>query len=691
MPPDWRPKIATREDLEPLIDRLPASPGVYVMRDREGHVVYVGKARKLKQRVRQYFSGHDPRYFVPLLGDLLGDIETIVVTSDKEALLLENNLIKQYRPRFNFRLRDDKQYLVLRLDPAATWPRLELVRNIHADGARYWGPYHSAGNVRATLKVIHRHFQLRTCSDHVLAHRKRPCLQYQIGRCPAPCVYEVDADAYAAQVRDVERFLSGRRTDLTRDLETRMREASAQLEFERAAKLRDQLRAIESSLARQQVVKTGEVDLDCVGLYREGGLVELAILHVRAGELIGRQTFSQREMELSDVRVVHGFLRAYYEDPPFIPDEVLLPVALDDDDREPLEARLREQRGRRVQIKCPQRGDRRTLVSLANKNAASSFVTRRDRRRDTSSALSQLQRRLRLSRLPAHIECFDISHIQGQDPVASMVVFRDGAPDKTRYRSFKVRGASGDAQQARQNDDFASMEEVLTRRLRRGLEHDDEERWALPDLIVIDGGKGQLARVARVMEDLGIELGAGGIDLVALAKERESQLARGRRGLQQLSEFRASADESAARARALDGAARPGATLQEYEVAAVRASEDAAAKTATTTRPERVYTPGAKDPIVLRNGTSELYLMTQIRDEAHRFAITHHRKRRGKRALRSILDDIPGVGPATKRALLAHFKTIDAITNADAVSLQQVRGVGPRLAEIIHRHLGRAG
>ena len=244
VPPDWRPKIATREDLEPLIDRLPASPGVYVMRDREGHVVYVGKARKLKQRVRQYFSGHDPRYFVPLLGDLLGDIETIVVTSDKEALLLENNLIKQYRPRFNFRLRDDKQYLVLRLDPAATWPRLELVRNIHADGARYWGPYHSAGNVRATLKVIHRHFQLRTCSDHVLAHRKRPCLQYQIGRCPAPCVYEVDADAYAAQVRDVERFLSGRRTDLTRDLKTRMREASAQLEFERAAKLRDQLRAL---------------------------------------------------------------------------------------------------------------------------------------------------------------------------------------------------------------------------------------------------------------------------------------------------------------------------------------------------------------------------------------------------------------------------------------------------------------
>ncbi len=687
MPQGWRPKIATRDDIEPLIDRLPLSPGVYVMRDREGQVVYVGKARKLKQRVRQYFSGHDPRYFVPLLGDLLGDIETLVVGSDKEALLLENNLIKQHRPRFNFRLRDDKQYLVLRLDPSAAWPRLELVRNIEADGARYWGPYHSAGNVRATLRVIHRHFQLRTCSDHVLNHRKRPCLQYQIGRCPAPCVYEVDPEAYAGQVRDLERFLSGRRSDLTRDLQTRMRVASEEQAYERAAKLRDQLKAIESSLARQQVVKTGEIDLDCVGLYREGGLVELAILHVRAGELIGRQTFSEREMELSDVRVVHDFLRAYYESPPFVPDEILLPVALDDDDREPLEARLREQRGKRVQIKCPQRGDRKTLVSLANKNAASSFVTRRDRRRDTSSALTQLQRRLRLSRLPAHIECFDISHIQGQDPVASMVVFRDGAPDKARYRSFKIRGEDGDAQHARQNDDFASMQEVLTRRLRRGLERDDEG-WALPDLLVIDGGKGQLARVALVMEDLGVEIGAGGIDLVALAKERTTTLQAGRRGLRDLKKFRATTSNDASEAAALaKGEDAPGKTLRDYEVAAVHAAERGS-ETATTTRPERVFTPGAKDPIVLKNGTSELYLMTQIRDEAHRFAITHHRKRRGKRAIRSALDDIPGVGPAMKRALLEHFKTVAAIKRADLAALQRVRGVGPRLAASIHAHLG---
>jgi len=689
VPQGWQPKIATRDDIEPLIDRLPLSPGVYVMRDREGHVVYVGKARKLKQRVRQYFSGNDPRYFVPLLSDLLGDIETLVVGSDKEALLLENNLIKEYRPRFNFRLRDDKQYLVMRLDPATAWPRLELVRNIEADGARYWGPYHSAGNVRATLRVIHRHFQLRTCSDHVLNHRKRPCLQYQIGRCPAPCVYEVDPDEYADQVRDVERFLSGRRSDLTRDLHDRMRAASQALEYERAAKLRDQLKAIETSLARQQVVNTGEIDLDCVGLYREGGLVELAILHVRAGELIGRQTFSEREMELSDVRVVHDFLRAYYEAPPFVPDEILLPLALDDDDREPLEALLRERRGKRVAIKCPQRGDRKTLVSLANKNAASSFVTRRDRRRDTSSALTQLQRRLRLSRLPAHIECFDISHIQGQDPVASMVVFRDGAPDKPRYRSFKIRGEDGNAQQARQNDDFASMEEVLTRRLRRGLEQDDDG-WALPDLIVIDGGKGQLSRVARVMEDLGIELGAGGIDLVALAKERASQLGSGRRGLRNLKKFRAAKASENAGSSTQDEASSnaPGQTLRDYEVAAVQASEQASTPATTTTRPERVFTPGAKDPIVLKNGTSELYLMTQIRDEAHRFAITHHRKRRGKRALRSALDEIPGVGPSIKRALLSHFKTIAAIKSADVSSLQQVRGVGPLLAESVHAHLG---
>ena len=696
VPDGWTPTITSREDIAPLIDRLPLSPGVYLMRDREGHVVYVGKARRLRVRVKQYFSGHDERYFVPLLGDLLGDIETMVVESDKEALLLENSLIKQHRPRFNFRLRDDKQYLVLRMDPKATWPRLDLVRNIEADGARYWGPYHSASSVRSTLKVINRHFQLRTCSDHVLRTRKRPCLQYQIGRCPAPCVYEIDPDAYATQVKNAEQFLSGRRSALTQALAARMREASEVMEYERAARIRDQLRAVERSLVRQRVIKADEADVDCVGLYREGGLVEIAILHVRGGELIGHQTFSQRELELSDVRVVHDFLRAYYEHPPYVPDEILVPVELDEDDREPLEQALRERRGKKVVIRCPQRGDRKKLVSLATKNAGSSFVSRRDRGRDVASAMAQLQRRLNLSRTPHHIECYDISHIQGQDPVASMVVFRDGAADTSSYRNFKIKGREGDAAQTRQNDDFASMEEVLTRRLRRGLEGEDE-RWALPDLLVIDGGKGQLSRVVRVLEDLGVELGPGGVDVVALAKERASTVRMDRRGLARLSEFRARDAAPAHDASAIPEtdatgtdavASNPGETLRAYELAQTHAA-DAGTQEEARTRPERVFTPGSRDPIVLRAGTSELHLMTQIRDEAHRFAITHHRKRRGQRALQSALDQVPGVGPATKRALLEHFKTMAAIKTADEDALRQVRGVGPALARTLRLHLGR--
>lgn len=655
-PSDWLPRIRNREQLLELVERLPSEPGVYVMRDRKGRIVYVGKARKLKARVRQYFNGHDTRFFVPMLEKLLGDIEAVVTSNDKEAMLLENNLIKQHHPRFNVRLRDDKQYLVLRLDPRARWPKLEVVRNIGNDHAQYFGPYHSASSARHTLRVVNRHFKLRTCSDFVLDHRKRPCLQHQIGRCDAPCVYEVDEALYGEQVRDVGLFLAGRHRELVAGLAARMESAAGELHFEQAARIRDQLRAIETTLEHQQVVGSDELDQDVVGMYREGGNVEFVVMHVRQGKLLGTQRFSQSGMELPDGEVLHGFLTAYYDDAPLIPDEVLLPFELAADDLEPLQDHLGERRGRKVAIKTPARGDRKKLVLLAERNAASNFATRRSKRDDAEQALERLRQRLQLSRLPRRMECFDISHIQGSDPVASMVVFVEGQPDKSSYRSFKVKPPEGEAR----NDDFAAMYETLLRRFRRAI---DDEEWALPDLMIIDGGKGQLGRVIAAMQDLGIALGEEGCDVVALAKERSYGPKVSKQGLEQLRESGAG-------------------TLADYVVATADSAQDGG-----ETKPERVFVPGAKDAIALAKGSSELYLMTRIRDEAHRFAITHHRKRRGKRSLESVLDGIKGVGPALKKALVQHFGTVKAIREASVEQLGEVAGVGPTLAERIRAAL----
>ncbi|PRQ02375.1 UvrABC system protein C [Enhygromyxa salina] len=668
IPADWKPRARNREQLLELVERLPSEPGVYVMRDRKGRVVYVGKARRLRQRVRQYFNGHDTRLFVPRLAKVLGDIEAVITSNDKEAMLLENNLIKRHQPRFNVKLRDDKQYLVLRLDARAAWPKLEVVRNIRQDGAHYYGPYHSASSARHTLRVVNRHFKLRTCSDFVLAHRKRPCLQHQIDRCPAPCVFEVDAQAYADQVRDVGLFLGGRHGELVAGLEQRMQAAADALEFETAARVRDQLRAVETTLQRQDVVGTGELDQDLVGMYREGGNVEFVVMHVRQGKLIGTQRYSEKGMELPDAEVLNGFLSAYYDEAPLVPDELLLPFALAEDDAEPLGVWLSERRGKKVKVKVPARGDRKKLVLLAERNAASNFVTRRNKRDDSEAALVALRKRLRLSRLPRRMECYDVSHIQGSEPVASMVVFVDGVADKASYRQFKIKGADGRGQ--RQNDDFASMHEVLGRRLRRALEDED---WALPDLIVIDGGKGQLGRAIAAMQDLGIALGDEGVDLVSLAKERRFAVSASKRGLEQLRE----------RGGKGAAAAEPGEALADYVVETADEDEGRG-----EVRPERVFVPGAKDAIALPHGSSELYLMTRLRDEAHRFAITHHRKRRGKRSLVSVLDQIAGVGPATKRALVKHFGSVKAIRAASVEQLCEVKGVGPKLAAVIHAALG---
>ncbi len=783
VPAGWQPRITDAAALEEALGRLPDEPGVYIMRDRQGHVIYVGKARRLRARVRQYFNGHDSRAFVPLLAKIVGDIETVVTANNKEALLLENNLIKENRPRFNVKLRDDSNYLVIRLDPAQKWPRLELVRQISHDrrksGVEHYGPYHSASSARSTLRVVNRHFQLRTCTDYVLERRTRPCLQYQIGRCPGPCAFEVDENAYAAQVWDVGLFLSGRHKELVEGMRERMQAAAESEQFEVAARLRDQLSAIETTLTAQQVVGTAALDQDAIGMYREGGQVEFTVMHIRQGKLLGSESHSATGLEHPDSEVLADFVSGYYANAPFVPDEVLLPATIAEDDEAPLVAFLRDRKGKKVVVATPERGDRRKLVQLAERNAGSNFVTRRNKRQDSEAALSRLHQRLGLSKLPRVIECFDVSHIQGSDTVASMVVFVDGVADKSRYRSFKVKGIGGGddarlAQGAFQNDDFRSMYEVLGRRFQRALQGDDEN-WALPDLMVIDGGKGQLGRVIAAMQDLGVPLGAEGVDVVALAKERKHALGQGRAAFEQLRARRKAGDkrgwadmvlaDGVAEAAARYGTAKQTGAAEQGEPAAVgegaAAGEEATTaeaaatgeaatndETATTgepattgeaattafreevdhesttkdedaagiealegeveaahevepaddepaagepdveVKPERVFVPGLKEAIRLRPGSSERYLMERIRDEAHRFAITHHRKRRAKRSLKSALDEIQGVGPALKKALVQHFGSIAAIRAASVEQLGEVKGIGPSLAKRIRESLG---
>jgi excinuclease ABC subunit C len=618
---DGEPLSKAEQRLAEILEKIPADPGVYLMKDKKGRVIYVGKATSLKSRVRSYFNkSGDTRQFVGLLGRILGDIETVIVNNEKEALLLENNLIKQHQPRFNVKLVDDKNYLVLRLDPKARYPRLEVTRRIGKDGAKYFGPYHSATSCRATLAVVNRHFKLRTCTDHVLNSRRRPCLQYQIKRCDAPCVFPIPEEEYGKQVQDVALFLEGKDDELLKRLNARMREAAQSEEYEIAGATRDQIRALEKTLEEQRVVSADLRDQDVFGFYREGDAVEMVVLHVRNGKLMGRRNFSFKDQEFPSEEIVSSFVSLYYDLGNYVPDEVLLPIAVED---AAVKAEwLGEKRGKKVEVSVPQRGPRHKLVELAQKNAASSWVTRRNKTKDAEDALNKLQNRLNLKRVPQRIECFDISHIQGTATVGSMVVFLDGEPAKSEYRTFKVKTAT--------NDDFASMYEVLSRRFRRSKTAEpDASRsgWVVPDLLVIDGGKGQLSTALAALKDAQIDTGMNGIDVVGLAKERENE----------------------------------GGEKQ----------------------PDRVFLARAKDPIKLRPNSAELFVLSRIRDEAHRFAVTFHKKLRRRRTLRSALEDVPGVGMKRKKMLLTHLGSLKKIKASTVEELARVPGMNLKAAEAV--------
>jgi excinuclease ABC subunit C len=690
--------------LRQKLDDLPAEPGCYLMKDRASAVVYVGKAQSLRARVRSYFEGlrgggqapalhagrGDDRAFVALLDDLLGDIDVIVTRSEKEAVLLENELIKKHQPRFNVRLRDDKDFIVLRLDERHAYPRLEVrrARQRKDDGARYFGPYSSASSIRETLRIVNRWFQLRTCTDHVFDHRKRPCILYQIHRCPAPCVYEIAPEEYRPSVEDAVEFLEGREGELTERLRLRMAEAAGALRFEDAARLRDQLVAVERSLEKQRVLMADDADRDVFGLYREGPDLVIAVLSMRRGKLQDARTYPFRQQEFPDEETVSSFLGLYYEQNP-VPEEVLLP--LEPEGAGALAEVLSDRRGRKVKLLTPQRGAKADLLEVAARNAAQGFKSWHDRDERRDEALAALTRALHLAREPRWMECYDISTFQGALAVGSGVSMKDGEPDRANYRRYKVKGVAG-------QDDFAMLHEVITRRLKRAV-----AEAAFPDLLVIDGGKGQLNAALAAAHDLGVPtkpaLGNEGIpfvEMVGLAKSRlvdygTARVISGRRRATRFAERGTSprATGSNEETGFAERGTSPGATgsdegqgqASELVDAADQAHRGFVSELERT--PERVFLPGRKDPIVLRQNSAELYLVTRLRDEAHRFAITFHRKLRRSRNFQSVLEEIPGVGAGRRKALLRTLGSLKRVKEATLEEISNVEGFGSKAAKAV--------
>lgn len=592
------------DEVTQTLENLPPRPGVYVFHGADDLVLYVGKALSLRNRVRSYFqdSGSDSRFFIARLENELIRIETFVVQNEKEAVLLEHQLVKSLRPRYNVKLRDDKEYLSLRLDPRGQWPRLEVVRRATPDGAHYFGPYESASAARQSLRVINRHFQLRTCTDSEMAARKRPCLQYQIRRCPGPCVLPVDRERYGQQIESVALFLNGKHDQLVTRLETQMRESANALEYEQAAVFRDQINAVDRVRQKQSVVAVKDIDQDIVGFYREGDQAEMSLLMVREGKVVGVRTYDLRRLSLPDDEVVSSFVTELYESVSFVPDEVCVPTVFEAMDG--LAEVLSDRKGRKVTVSHPLRGDRVRLMEMAHENAKHAFSIKARAREDIEQRLLVMQTKLRLPRLPIRIECVDISHLGGQDTVAAFVALLSGEPDRKRYRTFHIRGVSG-------GDDYGAMREAIRRRFARGTSGDGQ--WSLPDLLIVDGGRGQLGVALAVAKELGV---ADALPIAGLAKEKENVL---------------------------------GDKLVD-----------------------RIYLPGQKNPIPLRDKDITLHFLARARDEAHR-ASNLARVKLGHRArLSSRLDSIPAVGPKTKAKLLQHFGDVDRALGADEATLRSL-------------------
>ncbi|MEI6826145.1 MAG: excinuclease ABC subunit UvrC [Desulfuromonadales bacterium] len=605
--------------LENKVQQFPSSPGVYLMRDASGEIIYVGKARNLRQRVRSYFKqAGDARYQIKFLMAKVVDIEVVLTDTEKEALLLENTLIKQHHPRYNLNLKDDKTYFSLRIDPQEEFARFTVVRKRPHDGARYFGPYSSGSAARDVLRQMIRMFPLRHYPLAACMSRKRPCLYHQIGQCSAPCHHLITREAYAALVEGAMLFLEGKGRLLVAQFKRRMNDASEHMLYEEAARWRNLLRSIEVTVEKQKVVLRGG-DSDVVGFYRNESSIEIALLFIRAGVLSGTHQLSF-SWELDDAAAISAFLLQYYTGTVFIPEEILLPRAIEEGGT--LAELLGELKGSKVLLTLPQRGTKRELVALAGKNAASAYRERGDEQATAAAVLAEISRLLHLSRLPRRIECYDISTIQGRFSVGSCAVFTGGMADRSSYRHYRIKTVEG-------QDDFAMLREIMQRRFR--AETYDKESG--PDLVIVDGGVGQLHAVQEILAELGL---SGSFDLVSLAKSR--------------------------------------------------VSHDTSAETAEKSA-ERVFLPGRKNPVVLRQNSKPLLLLAAVRNEAHRFAIGYHRKLRSREGIASGIDSVPGIGPKRRTTLLRHFASLQRLREASVEDIMTVPGFNRTTAETVYRGL----
>ncbi len=620
-------------DLTRKLDTLPERPGVYLYRSADRKVIYVGKAVVLRNRVRSYFhesARHEPRTR-RLVAEIV-DLEWIVTDTELEALILENELIKRHRPRFNIRLRDDKTYPYIKIHWQEDFPKVSIVRRMERDGARYYGPFTSAYAVRQTLDALRRVFPYLDCTREITGNDPKPCLYYHIKRCVGPCIGAVDKEGYRQVIAGLADFLEGNSEEVLAAMTARMQLAAERLQFERAAMMRDQIRAAGQLVERQKVVSGKQEDEDVVAFAQDERTGEacVQVFFIRRGKLIGRETFvlegtgSEQNGEL-----VSAFVKQFYDEAAFIPPSILLPKDLDE--RAIIEQWLRSRRGgEKVVLSVPTEGPKAELLQMASNNAAATLTTlqaqwQADTNRQTE-ALAQIQEALGLTAPPGRIECFDISTLQGTNTVGSMVVFAKGAPEKGSYRRFNVKGRGSQGEP----DDFASMREVLRRRFRRAVEdavadpgnkaRKSNEAWKLlPDLLIVDGGKGQLGVAVEVLAEFGL---TEVVPVAGLAKQREE-----------------------------------------------------------------LFLPARPDSILLPPASQGLFLVQRIRDEAHRFAITAHREKRSKVAVASELDAVPGIGPARRKALLKHFGSLEAIRQATAEELAAVKGMTQAAAQAVRERL----
>ena len=607
--------------LQATLKNLPDRPGVYLLKDARGEVLYVGKAQSLRHRVRSYWQkgpivgpdGHRIRAVI----DRVADLEITLTDSVSEALLLEANLIKRFRPRFNVRLKDDKSYPYIKVTLGDDFPRIERTRKLVNDGSRYFGPYASASSVDESMNLVRRLFPFRTCTIDIRDGERalqRPCLLYHIKRCQGPCIEAVSKTDYRADIAQVELFLEGRQETLVKALGREMAGASERTDYERAAILRDKIRAIERTMESQKMAAFARTELDLVGLARQDNQAAIQLFAIRNGKTIGRDVFLLDAVrEAPDEEVLASFLEQYYARATSVPREVFVPAPLPD--AADLEAFLAGRRGGPVHVRVPQRGEKRSLMTLATRNAGDTLAREQARwladQGKTLVALEELAEALGIAGPPLRIECYDISTFQGRESVGSMVVFEEGRPKTGEYRRFRIRTVSGP-------NDFASHQEVLRRRFRRarsGEEGSEEElRWKLPDLVVVDGGRGQVSAAKEVLDELGLH----DLPLAGLAKEREE-----------------------------------------------------------------LFLPGRSEPVLLPATSPALYLVQRLRDEAHRFAITYHRDLRAKSTVRSAFDDLPGVGPKRRRALLRVFGSVKRVRDAPVEQIAAVPGISRALAERI--------